>query len=156
MNWRRKVMIACIACLGSWSSLVETAYSQPVSYRLEFKDTGPRAGRPVVITCAEKTRCMGRIELVINDKPRSVLVVVAIGSGYAFVRFFDGPAPLFARGEAYLPIPLGYPQKPRRVMADISEPRPDDLEDGPIRRRPVTRVPAEILATVEIEVRPGD
>src|SRR5258706_4382627 len=108
------------------------------------------------MVCALDTRCVGRFELLINDKPRSVLIVAAVSSGYAFVGFFDGPAPLFVRGQAYVSIPLGYPYTPRHLTVGISEPLPDDLEDGPLRRRPVARAPADVLATVDIDIRPSD
>src|SRR5437870_362860 len=103
MRWRRTMMIAAIACLGGWASVVETARSEPVRYRLEIKDTGPRAAQPAVMVCALETRCVGRLDLLINDKPRSVSIVAAVSSGYAFVGFFDGPAPLLSAGRRMSP-----------------------------------------------------
>jgi hypothetical protein len=66
-------------------------------------------------------------------------------------------APLFTNGRSYASVPIDL-ANPVRDRLTVHVPTRAALEDGPdsLLRRPVTRVPTNVIANMEFEFRPSD
>jgi hypothetical protein len=151
MLWRTTLIVA--ATFGA----VDGAHAELVRYRLEVTPTGPQAAPSAVMNCPENSLCEGRIELLIDKRRQPVTVFAFFERGNAYIMFRTDRIVLFVGRQQYGAIPIG----PSRVVHEeltITEPTPQALEDaqGALYRRPVVRAPARFIASVDIDIKPGN
>jgi hypothetical protein len=108
------------------------------------------------MSCSENTVCRGRIGLLIGGKMQPVTVVALLEPGNAFMKFEADEVPLFIGPQKYGHIPLGRSRVGHATLY-VNEPTPKALEDARgLVQRPVMRAPAEFIATIDVDIRPGD
>ncbi|MBI3514559.1 MAG: hypothetical protein HY060_10920, partial [Proteobacteria bacterium] len=117
----------------------------------------PQAAPPVVMDCAENALCEGQIELLIDDRRTPVTVVAFVEPGNALIKFRTERIVLFVGRQQYDFITMG-PSRVARKTLTITEPTAQALEDaqGTLYRRPVVRGTARFIASVDIDIKPGN
>jgi hypothetical protein len=97
------------------------------------------------------------MQLRIGETTDWVTVVALFAPGNVFIGFDADETPLFVGQQRYAYVPLGRSHVGHASLF-VNEPTPRALEGAlsPLVQRPVIRAPAGSVATIDIDIRPGN